>query len=1165
MTPTAPLRASLPARGLIGHLLACVVGAGVDNIFKLGVATALTASAINETESQSLSQWVTLLFTVPFLLVAPTAGTLGDRLPKHLIIRAARVADVAVCAMGVAGIWLHSVPLMLITVGLLATISAFFAPVKLAVVPELVGDADLPTANAKLAGLTVLAILAGMGLAALAAHPERLAVVTAILCIAGLVGAWMIPPLKAKNPTVKIAMPWSLVRQVRALGQTGENPTAANKSLWIPALSLAGFWALATVAATQIVPLVTSNYHHVTFSWWLIGEFSLDGTDVISGTAMALGLGLVAGSVLAVRLLSRAFPAGLPIFGALLAGLCLAGAGWHVHHGGGALGFAAWLFGAGVGAGWWEVPVTLMLQERAAPERRNLVMSGATILGTLASIILIVALMPLTLGSWSQAWKSADIFILVGLGTVVLASICWWIYRLQVVAWMMGTLTRTVWSLDLTGEENLPDHGGCLIIANHLSYADGFALCSKLKRPVRFLVFSSFFKVPVLGFVLRAIGAIPVGSGDRRTALVASLDTAVAALQRGEVVAIFPEGKLTRSGTTDRFKGGLERIASRAGVPVIPVYLDGLYGTWMSRSPVKQWLRPLRRVSVRVGAPLPSSVTAGEARRAVMALGHEQASARAHADQRTLATAALGLMRQHPRAICVRDAQGTLLNWQALGVARALIPLLNLSADDRRIGLLLPPGRAGVLVNLALAIAGRTAVNLNHTAGAPAVATMCSLAEIRTVITATPYLKRITDPTLDLVLNGQRLIRAEELIPRVGRLTVVWKAVQCLALPARWLCQGEAGDVAAIVFSSGSTGDPKGVQLTHREILANCRAVRQGLDLQAYRDVILSPLPLFHSFGLIPGMWLGLTHGLSLAAHPDPTDGATIGKLAKELGATFLISTPTFVRGWMRRIEPEQFKTLRLAVVGAERCPAELKTAFKERYGLDLLEGYGCTELAPTVSVNLPEVRRDGEVEVHSKVGAVGRPLPGMTAFTVNPETLAILPPDAEGLIVIRSPSRMLGYLKREDLTAKAFIHDGYNTGDMGRVDDDGFIHITGRLARFAKIAGEMVPLDNVEALLQAGLAELSETLELAVAAVPDEARGERLVVLHTGYDGDWALILSRLDGQPALWKPKAKDIRAVATIPKLGTGKRDLAGLKALANSDVAAVAAVNSPEAST
>jgi acyl-[acyl-carrier-protein]-phospholipid O-acyltransferase/long-chain-fatty-acid--[acyl-carrier-protein] ligase len=1140
-----------PRRALHGHLLACIVGASIDNIFRYGVGVTFAALAAarfadptaREVQLQEWNNLLMLLFLLPFLILAPTAGSLGDRWPKHYLIRAARLTDVAICAVGILGIYLQSVPLMLTTVALLAVVSSFFAPVKLAVVPELVSDADLPSANGKLAGLTVLAILAGTGLSAFADSPLLLTAIVAVLCVVGVIGAWMIPPLAAKAPTTPIAMPWSLIRTMRSFSRT--------KGLWVPALALAGFWALGAVASLQLVPLIKLRYD---------GAWGYQASTIVAGCAMCLGVGLVVGSVLAARFVSRAFPAGLPIFGALLAGSTLAAAGYVASHGGSVAWFALAMCGAGVGAGLWEVPVTMLLQERAAPEQRNLVMGGVTILSNLGSIVLVLCLMPLTQGAFGVPWTSSSIYLLVGGGTVSVALLCAWVYRLQVVAWLVSCIARTLWRMEVTGQEHLPDHGGCLIVANHLSYADGIALCAKLKRPVRFLVYRKFFSVPGIGFLLRAVGAIPVAAEDGRRALVASLDAAVEALQRGEVVAIFPEGKLTRSGAMDVFKGGLERIASRANVPVVPVYLDGLYGTWMSRSTTREWFRIGRRVEVRVGAALPTTVTAGEARQAVCELGNAAAQEHADAEPRTLGMAALGLMRQHPRAVCIRDAQGQLANWQVMGIARALVPALELKDDDQRVGMLLPPGRAGVLLNLALAIAGRTAINLNHTSGAAALERMCEMAGIRTIITAGPYLKRITDAGLTAVIEKRRVIRAEELIPRVSKATILWQTALGMILPTRWLCRGKASDIATIIFSSGSTGDPKGVQLTHRQVLANCRAVRQGLDLQVYRDVILSPLPLFHSFGLVPGMWLGLTHGLSIAAHPDPTDGATIGKLAAELKATFLISTPTFVRGWMRRIEPEQFKTLRLAVVGAERCPAELKAAFKERYNCDLLEGYGCTELAPTVSVNLPEVRRDGEIERRSRDGSVGRPLPGLAAFTVHPDTLAPLPLGETGLIVIRSPSRMQGYLDRDDLTAKTQVAGGYNTGDIGRVDAEGFIHITGRLARFAKIGGEMVPLDNIEVLLQGAM---PEDIELAVAAVADESRGERLVVLHTGFTGDWAEVLTRLDAQPALWKPRTKDIRQVPAIPKLGTGKRDLAALKALAASPAAAAAPAAAPAA--
>ncbi len=414
---------------------------------------------------------------------------------------------------------------------------------------------------------------------------------------------------------------------------------------------------------------------------------------------------------------------------------------------------------------------------------------------------------------------------------------------------------------------------------------------------------------------------------------------------------------------------------------------------------------------------------------------------------------------------------------------------------------------------------------------------MCELSGVRTIISSTLYRSKIGNPTLPVTS-----VNAEDLIPRLGKAAVVLHGILNHVLPARWRCRARADDVAAIIFSSGSTGDPKGVELTHRQILANCRSVMEGLDLHEDQDTILSPLPLFHSFGLVPGMWLGLAQGFAIAAQPNPLDGKALGELAVASHATFLISTPTFARSYLRQTEPAQFTSLRFAIVGAERCPAELKAAFKERFGAELLEGYGCTELAPVVAANLPTPAQPGEGKGGARESSVGRALPGQHVYAVHPESLEPLPLGAEGLLVVRSPARMRGYLGREDLTAKAFIADGYITGDLGRVDADGFIFITGRLARFAKIGGEMVPLDTIEAAIQV---IVGEAAEVAVAAVPDPSRGERLVVMHTGYAGSWDETLAKLEHLPQLWRPKTKDVFKVDAVPKLGTGKRDLAGVK--------------------
>lgn len=517
---------------------------------------------------------------------------------------------------------------------------------------------------------------------------------------------------------------------------------------------------------------------------------------------------------------------------------------------------------------------------------------------------------------------------------------------------------------------------------------------------------------------------------------------------------------------------------------------------------------------------------------------YEHALAETRRDRRTLGAAALDRARWRWGRTAVEERAGRLSRLRLAAAAVAVERALGLEDDERRVGIMLPPGRGGAVVNLAVALGGRTSVNLNHTAGEAQVQRMAELAGLRTIVSSRRYLERLGQPALP-----GRVVLAEDLIGRLSKVAVVWAMVKVVALPGRWLDRARPDDVATIIFSSGTTGDPKGVQLTHRQVLANCGAMVAHVEIAPNSATLLTSLPLFHSFGLVPGMWMCLAYGIRIAAHPDPLDAAGIGALAAQTGAGYLISTPTFVRAYLRKVQPEQFAALRFGVVGAEKCPPDLHAAFRERYpGAALLEGYGCTELAPVVSVNHPAAIREG---------TVGQPLPGVEVFTVDPDTLQRQPPGRDGLLIVRSPARMLGYLGRDDLTAAAFVHGGYNTGDMAAIDPDGCIRITGRLARFAKVGGEMVPLDAVEAALQAWISahHADDPVQLAVCAVPDVKRGERLVVLHAGaLPAPPAELFRALDDMPALWRPRPSDVIAVDDIPVLGTGKRNLGALKRMA-----------------
>ena len=513
-------------------------------------------------------------------------------------------------------------------------------------------------------------------------------------------------------------------------------------------------------------------------------------------------------------------------------------------------------------------------------------------------------------------------------------------------------------------------------------------------------------------------------------------------------------------------------------------------------------------------------------------------------DGRSLGSATLQMVRRYPGATAVSDVSGSLSRIKLAGAALALRHHLGLEADEKNVGVLLPPGKGGTIVNLTLALMGRTAVNLNHTVGDSGLKRMCEMAGVRTIVTAGKYTDRIGKPELDV-----RWLDVQALIPRISKLSVVLNMLRVFLLPPSRLADAGPDDVACLIFSSGSTGDPKGVQLTHRQILANIAGVHAHFDLKANVDGLLSPLPLFHSFGISVGMWLPLVCGCGLTAHPDPTDARSIGNLVEKHKPTFLIGTPTFIRVYMRRVSEAQFASLQFVVAGAEKCPEDLRKAFREKYGCELLEGYGCTELAPVVSANQPENRIRGG----NRPGSIGRPLRGIEVMTIHPDTKEMLPQGETGLLLVRSPARMLGYLDREDLTQEVFLHGGYDTGDIGLVDGDGFIFITGRLARFAKIGGEMIPMDLVEEKLMEVLQETAgpdHDYELAIAAVPDTAKGERLLLLYTSLPCDPGELIDRAGDLPALFRPRARDAYQVDALPVLGTGKRDLRKLKELAES---------------
>lgn len=492
-------------------------------------------------------------------------------------------------------------------------------------------------------------------------------------------------------------------------------------------------------------------------------------------------------------------------------------------------------------------------------------------------------------------------------------------------------------------------------------------------------------------------------------------------------------------------------------------------------------------------------------------------------------------------AFCMADA-GT----PPLTFGRALVASLLLSrwlrkqtSDQPRIGLLLPSSVGGALANVAVALAGKTSVNLNFTAGREGMAAAVARCQLRTILTSRRFLAKadLAAPEGAVFLED---VLAQFTAFQKARMLAVARLLPAPLLARRYAGADTADSIATIVFSSGSTGVPKGVMLTHRNVLANIDAVRQVFHLKN-DDVMVGVLPFFHSFGFTVTLWLPMVSGFGAVFHPNPMDGKAIGELSEKYHGSILVSTPTFYAGYIRKCRREQFARVRYALVGAEKLRDAIADAFKETFGITLLEGYGCTEMAPVVAVNAPGGPRG------ARRGTVGQPLPGVTAKIVDPETGEGPLIGREGLLLVNGPSRMQGYLGEPERTAEVLRDGWYATGDIACIDDAGFIRITDRLSRFSKIAGEMVPHMKIEEHIQ-GLLDPQNTC--AVTAVPDEARGERLVVFYTDPDLAAADLWERLcrSELPRLWLPKREDIRFIRSIPSLGTGKVDLRAVRQLA-----------------
>ncbi len=727
-----------------------------------------------------------------------------------------------------------------------------------------------------------------------------------------------------------------------------------------------------------------------------------------------------------------------------------------------------------------------------------------------------------------------------------------WTWRQKVFQFFCLTILKTIYRIKVVGMENWPKQGGAVVVGNHTTWIDGQLLLVVAPRRTRVIAWSGNFAGPFRRWVAWVADVILITGGPK--SIMRGLKFANQSVKNGEVVGIFPEGGISRTGQIQSFKPGVMRIIRGTGGVIVPVYIDQTWGSLFSYSGGKAiWKWPdafRRRITINIGEPIPEPDSVHTIRQALQHTGAKSVADR----QPNFVAPIQNFVRNCKKRkfkFKAADSAGTEVTGGAM-LMRTLIlrRLLNkhvLAADEKHVGVLIPPSFGGFATNMALALDKRVAVNLNYTVSNEIMNKCIATAGVKHVLTSRKVMEKF-----DFEFDCE-VVYLDDIREKLALSDKLAGALGAFAVP-RGLLESRLGlkdckkdDVLTIIFTSGSTGVPKGVMLSNQNIASNVQAIDQLIKLKS-SDTLIGLLPFFHSFGYTVTLWGVAAVDIGGAYHFSPLDSMQIGKLCQKHDVTILLATPTFLRSYLRKCTPEQFHKLDVVVTGAEKLPVELAEAFEKKFGVRPVEGYGATELSPLVSVNIPSSRRGDNYMVDCKEGTVGRPIPSVATRITNVDTGQEMGVNEEGTLWIKGPNTMKGYLNMPEKTSEVLQDGWYNTGDVALIDDDGFIKITGRISRFSKIGGEMVPHVIIEDTLGSLLDEdEQDESRFAVTSVPHPKKGEQIIVLHTNLKktpADYREGLAQ-SGLPNIYIPSANNFYQVEALPTLGTGKLDLRAMK--------------------
>ena len=1112
--------------------------------------------------------WISIinsLIIIPFILLFTLSGFLSDKYDKKNILVYGAVSSFLLSILMIISYLSGNFYFAMGSLVLLAIQSAVYSPAKFGIIIDIYGRKNLASGNAFLQAISMMAILFSIASASIVFEffynnnnlqtlTTKEELLSAILPLTYYIVPFaflemLVSFLFLKNISTSYNKNKDLTLNKKELfqGKLLQNNMkilTSNNAIFLSVIGLSVFWGISQ-STMAVFPSFAKMY------------LGISDVSIINGVIGASGIGIAIGSIMYSKISKYYIEVGtipLAAFGMALtlyistlvaSPILLA---------------IIFLF-FGFFGGMFIVPLNALIQFNAKKKVLGTILAGNN---WFHSVSMFLMLGMTTIVSYYGFDPLKTIYLIL---LITLIGTMYTIYQLpqSLILLFLKTIVGMKYKLEVNGITNIPQTGGVLLLGNHISWIDWAVVLMAVPKEVRFVMDKTIYSKWYIKWIFRMFNAIPISNASSKT----TIKIIAKQLDEGNIVVIFPEGSITRNGHLGEFKKGFEKILelTNTDVKVVPFYIRGLWESMFSRANQK-FKKSNRTNSVTISfARYMKKENANIISVKKQIINLSTKSWQEHIKNlKPLNETIFNRLKELKNNMIFTDSTGLELSGHKFLTASIVFKnLLKKQIENQNVGILLPSSTAGAFINYSVLLMGKTAVNLNYTSQIETLKYCISKAQIKSIITSRKFIEKLELRGIDLkeAFEDVELIYLEDLRQNISKAKSLSVFLSVKILPSFlskliYLTKTKKDDTVLILFSSGSEGTPKGIELSGDNILGNAQQIANIINVND-EDIILGSLPLFHAFGIVVTTYLPLIEGIRCVAHPDPTDGLAIAKLISSYKVTIMCGTSTFFRLYTKnqKIHSLMFESLRLVVSGAEKLREDVRIEFKKRFAKDILEGFGTTETSPVATCNLPDVLSpDFSIQKGCKAGTVGMAIPGTTIKVVDPVTFKELKVNEEGMILISGIQVMKSYLDDEDRTKKALkvinAKTYYITGDKGKLDEDGFLTIVDRYSRFAKIGGEMISLGAIEELISKFIESTDNLIDFLVTSLEDEKKGEKIILLISNANKEFIQelkekILKNFDNKLMI----PSEIKIVEEIPKLGSGKKDFVKAKYLASQE--------------